>query len=116
MKCYITTKLGHLQTPCHLLLYQRLLNQTASISPTQPPPLNPTVTQHQIPTGLDLSPLLYPLDTYDCLINHRTNIIVKYADDTNVVGLISDEDDTAFREEVENVSCWCSKNNLKLSS
>lgn len=39
--------------------------------------------------GCVLSPLLYCLYTYDCRPAHKDNIIVKFADDTTVVGLIS---------------------------
>lgn len=44
-----------------------------------------------------------------CIIVHQSNIIIKYADDTTMFGLISDGDETAYRAEVENLSCWCSK-------
>ena len=42
-----------------------------------------------------LSPLLYSLFTHDCVAMHVSNSIIKIADDTKVVGLI-----TAYREEV----------------
>lgn len=32
-----------------------------------------------------------------------------------MVELVTDEDGTAFRAEVENLSRWCSENNLKLN-
>lgn len=36
-----------------------------------------------------LSPLLYFLYTHDCIAVHPTNAIIKFADDTTLVGLIS---------------------------
>ena len=50
--------------------------------------------------GCVLSPLLYSLFTHDCVAKHESNTIVKFADDTTVVGLITDNDETAYREGV----------------
>jgi hypothetical protein len=47
-----------------------------------------------------LSPLLYSLFTHDCVAPHASNSIIKFADDTTVVGLITNNDETAYREEV----------------
>ena len=40
------------------------------------------------PQGRVLSPLLYSLFTYDCVAKHDSNTIIKFPDDTTVVGLI----------------------------
>jgi hypothetical protein len=53
-----------------------------------------------VPQGCLLSPLLYSLFTYDCVPVHCSNTIAKFTDDTTVVGLISDNDESAYREEV----------------
>ena len=37
--------------------------------------------------------------------------IVKFADDTTVEGLITDSDETAYREEVRDLAVWCQDNN-----
>ncbi|XP_035520671.1 A-kinase anchor protein 13-like [Morone saxatilis] len=68
------------------------------------------------PQGCVLSPFLYALYTYDCAPLHHSNIIVKFADDTTVVGLISGGDETAYREEVQRLAAWCSANNLLLNA
>lgn len=39
--------------------------------------------------------------THDCLTKYATNHIVRFADDTTVMGLIRDDNDLAYREEVE---------------
>ncbi|KAI5098259.1 gastrula zinc finger protein XlCGF28.1-like [Silurus meridionalis] len=53
------------------------------------------------PQGCVLSPLLFTLLTHDCVAMHSSNHIVKFADDTTVVGLISKNDESAYREEVQ---------------
>ena len=52
------------------------------------------------PQGCVLSHLLYSLFIYDCTARHDSKIIIKFADDTTVVGLITNNDETAYREEV----------------
>ena len=39
----------------------------------------------------------------------------KFADDTTVIGLITDNDETAHREEVRELAMWCQDNNLSLN-
>jgi hypothetical protein len=53
--------------------------------------------------------------THDCLARHDSNTIIKFADDTTVVGLITDNDETAYREEVRDLALWCQNNNLSLN-
>ena len=51
--------------------------------------------------------------THDCPARHDSNTI-KFADDTTVVGLITDNDKTAYREEVRDLAMWC-QDNLSLN-
>ncbi|KAM9433306.1 lipid droplet-associated hydrolase isoform 2-T2 [Salvelinus alpinus] len=67
------------------------------------------------PQGCVLSPLLYSLFTHDCTARHDSNTIIKFADDTTVVGLITDNDETSYREEVRDLAAWCQDNNLSLN-
>lgn len=59
--------------------------------------------------------MLFTLMTHDCVPKSATNHIVKFADNTTVVRLIRDNNDQAYREEVEQLVKWCSENNLILN-
>ncbi len=49
------------------------------------------------PQGCVLRPTpVLPVHT-DCTAAHSSNAIVKFADDTTVIGLITDNDETAYR-------------------
>ncbi len=67
------------------------------------------------PQGCVLSPLLYSLYTYDCVSSHSSTSIVKFADDTVVLGLISNNDKTAYLDEVERLTSWCQDTCLSLN-
>ncbi|KAK3571326.1 hypothetical protein QTP86_007554 [Hemibagrus guttatus] len=67
------------------------------------------------PQGCVLSPLLFTLLTHDCAAMHSSNHIIKFADDMTVVGLISKNDESAYREEVQRLTAWCKDNNLSLN-
>ena len=64
------------------------------------------------PQGCVLSPLLYSLFPHDCTARHDSNTIIKFADDTTVVGLITDNSETAWREEVRDLEVWCARQRL----
>ncbi|KAK3559288.1 hypothetical protein QTP86_010738 [Hemibagrus guttatus] len=63
------------------------------------------------PQGCVLSSLLYSLYTYDCMATTNSTPI-KFADDTVVVVLISDNNETSYLEEIRNLENWCQRNNL----
>jgi hypothetical protein len=51
---------------------------------------------------------------HDCVAMHAFNSIIKFADDTTVVGLIPNNK-TDYREEVRALGVWCQENNLSLN-
>ncbi len=67
------------------------------------------------PQGCVLSPLLYSLYTHNCVSSHSSTSIVKFADDTVVLGLISNNEETAYLDEVERLTSWCQDNCLSLN-
>ncbi len=67
------------------------------------------------PQGCVLSPLLFTLLTHDCTPSHNSNLFIKFADDTTVVGLISNRDETNYRSEVSRLAGWCSDSNLSMN-
>ena len=47
---------------------------------------------------------------------HASNSIIKFVDDTTVVGLITNNDETAYREEVRALGVWCQENTTHSTS
>jgi hypothetical protein len=47
------------------------------------------------PHGWVLSPLLYSLITHDSVVAHESNTTIKFADDTAMPGLITDDNEKA---------------------
>lgn len=63
-----------------------------------------------------LSSNLYTLLTLDCVACHPDKIILKFADDTAVIGCISGGDEAAYRREVDRLMSWCGAHKLILNS
>ena len=60
------------------------------------------------------NPLLYSLFNQVCIARHDSNTIIKFAYDTTLVGLNTDNNETDCREEVRYLALWCKDNNLSL--
>ena len=50
--------------------------------------------------------VLYSQFTHDCKAAYDSNTIIKFADDTTVLGMITNSDESAYREEVRDVAVW----------
>lgn len=76
---------------------------------------HPLTTSIGVPQGCVLSPLLFSLFTNNFRSTSNSIKTLKYADDTTIVGLITKDNEDAYRLEVEKSVNWCRKNDLVLN-
>ena len=67
------------------------------------------------PQGTVLSPFLFSVYTSDCVINAPSCPLVRYADDTSLSGLISNNDESSYRSAITSFVNWCDQNYLLLN-
>src|SRR4029434_1239101 len=66
--------------------------------------------------GCVLSPLLFSLYTNNCNSSCDSVKLLKFAENTPLIGLISTGDEAAYRKEVDSLAFWCSQNHLELNA
>lgn len=62
------------------------------------------------------SPLLYLLYTHECAPYFPTNSVIKFVDDTTIVGQMKGGDLKYYRKEFGRMAQWCEDNNLFLNT
>ncbi len=67
------------------------------------------------PQDCVLSPLLFSRYTNDCTSKDPSVKLLKFADDTTLIGLIQDGDESAYRQEVKELAVLRSLNHLELN-
>ena len=67
------------------------------------------------PQGCVLSAVLFILYTNGLIAKQNNCYIIKYADDTAIIGLISEDDEKDYVNEVKGVTDWCTDHNLLLN-
>ena len=67
------------------------------------------------PQGCVLSAFLFTIYTTDCTSSSGSIVIIKYADDTVIIGLLKCDDDVKYRMEVDRFCNWCDDNHLNLN-
>ena len=64
------------------------------------------------PQGCVLSPFLFVLYINDMCCDNDNIKILKYADDSVIAGLISDNDESNYRNCISDIKLWCENHNL----
>ena len=80
--------------------------------------VSPTlVTNTGAPQGCVLSPMLYTIYTNDCTTINSGHQMIKYADDTAIVGCMNSNDDSlqCFNHESSHFVEWCEQNYIEIN-
>ena len=68
------------------------------------------------PQGCVLSAILFIIYTNELRSRFRNCHLIKYADDKVIVGLISNNDESEYNEQISEVVLWCKAHNLLLNA
>ena len=73
------------------------------------------VTNTGAPQGTVLAPFLFTLYTADCRSSSISCPLVKFADDTMMLGLVKNDNETHYRAEIDHFIEYCDNNYLELN-
>lgn len=78
---------------------------------------NPTISSGTVnkPPGICALPTAFSIYTNDCTSKDPSVKLLKYADDSTIIGLIRNHDESEHRQEVEQLAFWCGPNNVELN-
>uniref|UniRef100_A0AAV2LLY9 Alkylated DNA repair protein AlkB homologue 8 N-terminal domain-containing protein n=1 Tax=Knipowitschia caucasica TaxID=637954 RepID=A0AAV2LLY9_KNICA len=71
---------------------------------------------NEVPAPVVILLLLLLIQDASVAYHHDSVKLIKFADDTTLIGLISNNDESAYRREVDRLVSWCSGNNLELNA
>ena len=71
-----------------------------------------------VPQGAILSPSIFCLYIAPLTVLHSRNVLYKFADDMalTIIHLTAEDDAANSAQEIDNISCWCSTNRIKLNN
>lgn len=67
------------------------------------------------PQGNVLAPFLFTLHTHDCVSTELSCPLLKFADDTVIIGLISKDNSTFYENQLSSFVEYCERNVLELN-
>ncbi|KAJ0012409.1 hypothetical protein NQD34_016743 [Periophthalmus magnuspinnatus] len=113
----LISKLNQLQVPSRLIqiIHSFLSNRQQAVRVNNAITA-PLTTNTGAPQGCVLSPFLYTLYTNDCTSPSPGTVYIKYADDTAILGLLSDSTSLGqYQNSVSHFTTWCKENHLQLN-
>lgn len=67
------------------------------------------------PQGCVLSPIFFVIYTNELTSSHDSNMLLKFADDTAIIGRMQGTDDSSYHDDIARTVKWCQENNLYLN-
>ena len=107
----------HLNVPCGLIrwTFEYLTNRSQYVKIDQSSISNVIFSNTGAPQGSVLAPFLFTVYTSDCRSQSLKCPLIKFADDTALIGLISKDDDGVFLSQVDSFVNHCDTNHLELN-